>query len=65
MHRKLTPYRYQVFFIKDWVVKGELNIMYFPTHLMLADYLTKMLQGDLFHKFRDIIMGRFSPYTTL
>ena len=39
--------------------------MYYPTYLMLADYFTKPLQGALFHNFRDIIMGRFSPFTLL
>ena len=32
---------------------------------MLADYFTKPLQGALFHQFRDIIMGRVSPFTLL
>ena len=32
---------------------------------MLADYFTKTLQGELFHNFRDIIMGRVSPLTLL
>ena len=39
--------------------------MYYPTYLMLADYFTKPLQGALFHNFRDIIMGRVSPFTLL
>ena len=38
-------------FIKDRVDKGYFRIMYFPTHLTLADYLTKTLQGALFHNF--------------
>ena len=45
-------------FIKDRVDKGELRVMYCPTHLMLADYVTKPLQGGLFHKFSDIVMVR-------
>ena len=32
---------------------------------MLDDYFTKPLQGALLHKFREIIMGRFSPFTIL
>ena len=39
--------------------------MYYPRHLMLADYFTNPLQGALFFMFRDIIMGRVSPYTLL
>ena len=45
------------FFVKDRVDKGELTIKYCPTALMLADYFTKPLQGALFHKMRNVIMG--------
>ena len=53
------------FFIKDLVEKQELSIVYCPTHLMLAYYLSKPLQGAFFHKFGDIIMGRVIPFTLL
>ncbi len=45
------------FFVKDRVDKGEITVEYCPTHAMLADYFTKPLQGALFRKFRDVIMG--------
>ena len=45
------------FFVKNRVDKEELVIQYCPTLEMLADYFTKTLQGSLFHKFRDVIMG--------
>ena len=45
------------FFVKDRIDKGELVIQYCPTLDMLADYFTKPLQGKLFHKFREVIMG--------
>ena len=32
---------------------------------MLAVYFTKPLQGELFHKFQDILMGRVSLYILL
>ena len=53
------------FFIKDLDNKGGLRVMHYPRHLMLADYFTNPLQGALFFMFRDIIMGRVSPYTLL
>ena len=53
------------FFIKDWVDKEELSIVYFPTHLMLADYFTKHLQGALGHKLREIIVVRVGPFKLL
>ena len=45
------------FFIKDLVDRGVVNVEYCPTDLMLADYMTKPLQGKAFKMMRDIIMG--------
>jgi hypothetical protein len=45
------------FFVTDKISKGELKVHWCPTAEMVADYMTKPLQGKLFRKFRDIIMG--------
>ena len=45
------------FFVKDIVDKGEIEVKYFPTNLMLDDYFTKLLQGKMFKSFLDLIMG--------
>ena len=45
------------FFVKDRVDKGEMTIEYCPTKLMIADYMTKPLQGKQFEMFRYLIMG--------
>ena len=45
------------FFVKDRVEKGEVKVEYCPTLQMVADYFTKPLQGSLFNKLRDVIMG--------
>lgn len=45
------------FTITDRVKKGEVNIEYCPTGDMIADFFTKPLQGSLFRKFRNLIMG--------
>ena len=45
------------FFITDRVKKGEVSIVWCPTDDMIGDYATKPLQGSLFRKFRDQIMG--------
>jgi len=45
------------FFVTDRVAKGEVRIEWCPTLEMIGDYMTKPLQGLLFHKFRDMIMG--------
>jgi len=45
------------FFITDRISKGEVRVEWCPTKDMVADFLTKPLQGSLFKKFRDLIMG--------
>ena len=52
------------FFVKDRIDKKEIKVEYCPTEQMLADFFTKPLQGGLFRKFRDVIMGR-KPITDL
>ena len=52
-------------FIKDRVDKGDLSIMYCPTHFMLEDGFFKLLKWSLFHDFRDIFTGRVIPHTVL
>ena len=45
------------FFVKDRVANKEVVIKYCPTEFMLADFYTKALQGSLFNRFRDVLMG--------
>ena len=45
------------FFITDRIAKGKLSVSWCPTGDMIRDYMTKPLQGALFRKFRDLIMG--------
>jgi hypothetical protein len=52
---KLQSIRY--FFCADCIKKGELSVEYCPTLDMIADYFTKPLQGSLFRKLRDLIIG--------
>jgi hypothetical protein len=47
----------QYFFIKDRVARNELTIKHCPTAEILADHLTKPLQGASFKKFRAEIQG--------
>jgi hypothetical protein len=46
------------FFIKDWVNMKEISIDCCPTKKMVADFMTKPLQGSQFRELRDYIMGR-------
>jgi hypothetical protein len=55
MTKHIINIRY--FFCADRIKKGELSVKYFPTLDMIAYYFTKSLQGSLFRKLRDLIMG--------
>ena len=45
------------FFLTNQIQKGSLSVEYCPTKQMIADYITKPLQGKLFHKFKKMIIG--------
>ena len=45
------------FFITDRAQNGEVSIVWCPTADMIGDFGTKPVQGALFKKFRDQIMG--------
>ena len=45
------------FFVTDRVNKNEVEMVYCPTGEMMADLLTKPLQGSQFKKFRDAILN--------
>ena len=45
------------FFVADRVASEEIKIEYMPTGEMLADILTKPLQGALFKKLRDKLLN--------
>ena len=45
------------FFMQDRMVSEHLRVLYCPTESMLGDFFTKPLQGALFRKFRDVLLG--------
>ena len=45
------------FFIKDRIESKDVKVIYTGTDDMVADFFSKPLQGQLFEKFRDIIMN--------
>ena len=45
------------FFIKDKIHKGEIDVIWCHKDDMLADFMTKPLQGSAFTTFRDMILG--------
>ena len=52
------------FFIKDRVANGDIVLLHCPTLDMIADFFTKPLQGKLFKRFRDVVMG-ITHYSSL
>jgi hypothetical protein len=49
------------FFIRDRVKSGEISVEYCPTRLMIADLLTKSLEGILFQELKTKILGMNAP----
>ena len=45
------------FFMKAIIKQDEINIVYYPTEIMIVNCFTKPLQSALFKKLRSIIMG--------
>jgi hypothetical protein len=45
------------FIITDHLNRGNVSLVWYPTGDMIGDFMTKPLQGALFPKFRDQIMG--------
>ncbi len=45
------------YYVADRIAKGYLSVVWCPTDKMIADYLTKPLQGKVFRQFRDMLMG--------
>ena len=50
-------YQNLVHYVAGCIAKGDLSIVWCPTNKMIADFLTKPLQGKVFHQFRDVLMG--------
>ena len=44
------------YYVADCIEKGDLSEVWCPTEMMIADFLTKLLQGKMSQKFRDVLM---------
>ena len=55
--RRTRHIHIRYFHITDRVKNNEIEIHYCPTEKVLSDFFTKPLQGALFKKFRDNILG--------
>jgi hypothetical protein len=57
MGKKTKHMEIRYFYVKDRVTGNNMTIRYCPTEKMIADFFTKPLQGELFRKFRAVVMG--------
>ena len=55
--KRTQVFNIHYFFLTDQIQKGNLNVEYCPTKSMIADYMSKPLQGSLFKRFKKEIMG--------
>ena len=55
--KRMRHINIRYYFVADRSNKGECEIEWTPGENMVADYLTKGLQGREFRRFRDVIMG--------
>jgi len=58
--RRTKQINVRYFFITDRIAKGEVRVEWCPTKQMVADFMTKPLQGSAFRNFRNLIMGLLS-----
>jgi hypothetical protein len=50
------------FFVKQYVEQNDISVQYISTKDMVADIFTKPLQGDIFNKLRDKVLGLVPMY---
>ena len=55
--KRMKHLNIKYFFIKDLVDRGDPKVEWCPTAAMVADFMTKPLQGKLFQEFRRRILG--------
>jgi hypothetical protein len=55
--KRTRAFNIRYFFITDQVERGNVSIEYCPTTEMIADFMSKPLQGKMFEKFKKLIMG--------
>ncbi len=45
------------YYVANRTAKGDLRVVWCPTDKIIADFLTKPLQGKAFVEFQDLLMG--------
>jgi hypothetical protein len=55
--KRTKHFEVRYYYVADRIAKGDLTVVWCPTAKMIADFLTKPLQGRMFIQFRDVLMG--------
>ena len=55
--KRTKHFEVRYYYVADRIAKGDLTDVWCPTAKMIADFLTKPLQGRMFIQFRDVLMG--------
>jgi hypothetical protein len=54
--KRTRHFNFKYFYVTDLIKKNELKIVYCPSDIMIADYMTKPLVGSKFNTFKKAIM---------
>ena len=55
--KRTKAFNIRYFFLTNQIEKNHLAVEYCPSNGMVADYMSKPLQGKLFQEFRKAIVG--------
>jgi hypothetical protein len=55
--KRTKHFEVRYYYVADRIAKGDLTVVWCPNPNMIADFLTKPLQGQMFIQFRDVLMG--------
>ena len=61
--KRSRNFNIRYFYVTEAMKRQEVEIAYCPTEVMLADFFTKPLQGNLFRKLRAAILGHVPART--
>ena len=60
--KRMKHLNIKYFFVKDYIEDGQIEVKYIPTNDMIADVLTKPIQGKQFKKLRNQLLGSIPEY---
>jgi hypothetical protein len=55
--KRMKHIEIRYYYVADQIESGDLSVVWCPTDKMIAEFLTKPLQGNVFQQFQDLLMG--------